>query len=546
MKYNSWVDVFVQPWKINETILTQASLERNLLQKFWSVLPWYFQQSHEQSTNALDFRRWQLFSKTCCRRQISDDSSSQAGFHDWINPDLRSTNHRQPTKKWPLSFERQDEEHLGDQWTNSRSSYSRNVQWPGPYCIWSFASAGDRDEYQSAGNEVQPSWSIRKATLQIREIFDRPHYRQSGIRSWRRGWRHDCMRSWIPTTIWTKKGKKDSGLNKMESPSTRKCSHTSCVIPRSIQGVWWWLFSTTRMPSEKSITTWLEQLSPSTMFHIHLFNSSTTYTEKHQHPSLLATRERRIYQWTGGFCRAIHVRLSCSTLLQYVDAYTEQTWFEQIGNDLGAEGIHVSMLMASVCGRRGYNFQQRQEYPAAPWYFQGLVRVVRHDYSPWQVLHLWNVEDRRPLSAVWTSYFSKSWWIPTVAIGSSFTYLGKIFNFEMKKKEAKEQLLTRLRKLLKITSDLPIRPQLKLNILKRYIYSNLIDDLKKYAFGATWIRQNMDSECCSHVRDWLGLPPSACLKEVLTISKSKCGFGIPSIEETSEKLKIKGRFRLKK
>ena len=55
----------------------------------------------------------------------------------------------------------------------------------------------------------------------------------------------------------------------------------------------------------------------------------------------------------------------------------------------------------------------------------------------------------------------------------------------------------------------------------------------------------MDSECCSHVRDWLGLPPSACLKEVLTISKSKCGFGIPSIEETSEKLKIKGRFRLK-
>ena len=135
--------------------------------------------------------------------------------------------------------------------------------------------------------------------------------------------------------------------------------------------------------------------------------------------------------------------------------------------------------------------------------------------------------------------------IPTVAIGSSFTYLSKIFNFEMKKKEAKEQLLTRLRKLLKITSDLPIRPQLKLNILKRYIYSNLIDDLKKYAFGATWIRQNMDSECCSHVRDWLGLPPSACLKEVLTISKSKCGFGIPSIEETSEKLKIKGRFRLK-
>ena len=135
--------------------------------------------------------------------------------------------------------------------------------------------------------------------------------------------------------------------------------------------------------------------------------------------------------------------------------------------------------------------------------------------------------------------------IPTVAIGSSFTYLGKLFNFEMKKKEAKEQLLTRVKKLLKITSDLPIRPQMKLLIMKRFVYSNLVDDLKKYAFGATWIRQNLDSEFCSHVRDWLGLPPSACLKEVLTLSKTKCGFGIPSIEEISEKLKIKRRFKLK-
>ena len=41
------------------------------------------------------------------------------------------------------------------------------------------------------------------------------------------------------------------------------------------------------------------------------------------------------------------------------------------------------------------------------------------------------------------------------------------------------------------------------------------------------------------------LPPSACLKEVLSLSKKKCGFGIPSFEEISEKLKLKKRFRLK-
>ena len=91
---------------------------------------------------------------------------------------------------------------------------------------------------------------------------------------------------------------------------------------------------------------------------------------------------------------------------------------------------------------------------------------------------------------------------------------------------------------------LPIRPQMKMNILKKFIYSNLTDSLKKYAFGATWIRQNLDSVCCSCVREWLGLPPSACLREVLSMTRSMCGFGIPSIEEISEKLKVKRRFRL--
>ena len=110
--------------------------------------------------------------------------------------------------------------------------------------------------------------------------------------------------------------------------------------------------------------------------------------------------------------------------------------------------------------------------------------------------------------------------------------------------EAKDRLLNRLKQLLKITSDLPIRPQFKLSILRKYIYSNLVDDLKKYSFGATWIRQNLDSECYSHVRSWLGLPISACLKETLAISKLKCGFAMPSIEHISEKLRLKKRYRL--
>ena len=54
-----------------------------------------------------------------------------------------------------------------------------------------------------------------------------------------------------------------------------------------------------------------------------------------------------------------------------------------------------------------------------------------------------------------------------------------IINITIKKKEAKEQLLTRVKKLLKITTDLPIRPQMKMNILKKFIYSHLTDSLKK-------------------------------------------------------------------
>ena len=105
--------------------------------------------------------------------------------------------------------------------------------------------------------------------------------------------------------------------------------------------------------------------------------------------------------------------------------------------------------------------------------------------------------------------------IPSIPIGSSFTYLGKLFNFGMKNKEAKEAMMNKLTLLLKITSALPVRAQLKLNILNKYIHANLTDDLKKYSLGVTWIRQNLDSECYSHVRiGWV------CL--LLPASKRSC------------------------
>ena len=135
--------------------------------------------------------------------------------------------------------------------------------------------------------------------------------------------------------------------------------------------------------------------------------------------------------------------------------------------------------------------------------------------------------------------------IPPVAIGSSFTYLGKIFDLDGKNQEAKKQIVQKLSNLLNITSNLKITTQTKLKIYQQYIFSQLTFELKLYKLGTTWVNNNMDSESIRHIRNWLSLPPSACVQELITTSKSKGGFGIPSFQQTYEKLLLKNRFSLK-
>ena len=132
-----------------------------------------------------------------------------------------------------------------------------------------------------------------------------------------------------------------------------------------------------------------------------------------------------------------------------------------------------------------------------------------------------------------------------VAIGSSFTYLGKIFDLDGKNQEAKEQIVQKLSNLLNITSNLKITAQTKLKIYQQYIFSQLTFELKLYKLGTTWVNNNMDSDSIRHIRNWLSLPPSACVQELITTSKSKCGFGIPSFQQTYEKLLLTNRFSLK-
>ena len=100
-------------------------------------------------------------------------------------------------------------------------------------------------------------------------------------------------------------------------------------------------------------------------------------------------------------------------------------------------------------------------------------------------------------------------------------------------------------RLLLLLLLLKIKAQLKLKILKIYILSQITHELKMYAFGETWIIQNLDSACANHIRGWLGMPVSSCVKEFSSLPMNKGGLGIPSFADQYRKLILAKRAALK-
>ena len=135
--------------------------------------------------------------------------------------------------------------------------------------------------------------------------------------------------------------------------------------------------------------------------------------------------------------------------------------------------------------------------------------------------------------------------IPPVKSGDAFVYLGRSFDFNINHESVKSHLSKRLRALLLETSKLQVRPQSKLKILKMYIPSQISFILKSYDIPLTWISNNLDSLICTNVRNWLELPISTCISEILELPKNKGGFGIPSLKSTAEMLRLGQRHRLK-
>ena len=101
--------------------------------------------------------------------------------------------------------------------------------------------------------------------------------------------------------------------------------------------------------------------------------------------------------------------------------------------------------------------------------------------------------------------------IPVVALDSDFVYLGKCFNGDMNKDNAEINLIAKLKDLLSKITNLPLKPQTKIKLLKMVIYPKLSFELKIYDFSYTWIANELDSLVHYHIRKWVQLPVARVL-----------------------------------
>ena len=135
--------------------------------------------------------------------------------------------------------------------------------------------------------------------------------------------------------------------------------------------------------------------------------------------------------------------------------------------------------------------------------------------------------------------------IPVIQHHESFTYLGKYFNFGMNGDKIKEELKLKLKTLLTLVTNLQLKPQSKIKLVKFAVYPKLNFALKMYDFGSTWIKQELDSIVIYHIRHWLELPISTCVSEIASLPKTLLGLDIPSLVEIEAKLKLTMRNSLK-
>ena len=100
--------------------------------------------------------------------------------------------------------------------------------------------------------------------------------------------------------------------------------------------------------------------------------------------------------------------------------------------------------------------------------------------------------------------------IHAIPVGGHFTYLGRIFDFEMKCTEGKTEIIRKtVEKYLRIITKLKLKPQTKLKIFDRFIPSQISFKLRVCNISVTWISESLDTLCLRYIRQWLETPISS-------------------------------------
>ena len=115
--------------------------------------------------------------------------------------------------------------------------------------------------------------------------------------------------------------------------------------------------------------------------------------------------------------------------------------------------------------------------------------------------------------------------VPTVSIGSSFTYLGRYFSFSMDNAEHISILLETINNLLCTIDKIPCHPKNKLLLYHRYVLSKISWHLTIADLSKMWVIENLDNRVADYVHWWFELPISATLSNLI-ISKSNYGLSL--------------------
>ena len=119
--------------------------------------------------------------------------------------------------------------------------------------------------------------------------------------------------------------------------------------------------------------------------------------------------------------------------------------------------------------------------------------------------------------------------IPAVKLNDSFVYLGKEFSFNVSNENAKNDLVKRLSDYLEKIDILSLHPKHKINIVTKFVYSKLRQDLTIYHLPETWIAGNLDSKVNRYTRKWASIPIQGNVNHLrLKVKNLGIGLQLPS------------------